>query len=151
MKKLVREQRLAFVATVGPKARPNLSPKGSITVWDDRHLVFADVRSPGTVGNLRRNRAIEINIVDPIVRKGYRFTGTASVLTKGPLYEKILTRYEHDEQLFQDGTAKRGRAVVLVKVRRALPLVSPIYDLGLSEKEVEARWQRYWSRVKRSF
>jgi hypothetical protein len=45
MKRVVTEQRLAFVATVCPDGTPNLSPKGTIAVWDDAHLVFADIRS----------------------------------------------------------------------------------------------------------
>jgi predicted pyridoxine 5'-phosphate oxidase superfamily flavin-nucleotide-binding protein len=73
MKRVVVEQRLAFVATVCPDGTPNLSPKRTISVWDDDHLVFADIRSPGTITNLRKNPAVEINVVDPFARKGYRF------------------------------------------------------------------------------
>lgn len=40
MQRVVREQRLGFVATVCPNGVPNLSPKGTTTVWDDNHLVF---------------------------------------------------------------------------------------------------------------
>ena len=45
MKRVVRQQRLAFVATVCADHSPNLSPKGTIAVWDDEHLVFANIRS----------------------------------------------------------------------------------------------------------
>ena len=79
MKRVVNEQRLGFVATVCPDGTPNLSPKGTTAVWDDDHIVFADIRSPATVSNLRRNRSTEINVVDPMVRKGYRFKGVASL------------------------------------------------------------------------
>jgi predicted pyridoxine 5'-phosphate oxidase superfamily flavin-nucleotide-binding protein len=51
MKRVVREQRLGYVATVCPDGTPNLSPKGTTRVWDDNHLVFADIRSPRTVAN----------------------------------------------------------------------------------------------------
>ena len=73
MKRFVCEQRLGYVATVCPDGTPNLSPKGTTTVWDDDHLVFADIRSPRTIANLRHNAAIEINVVDWFTRKGYRF------------------------------------------------------------------------------
>ncbi len=49
MKRVVSEQRLGFVATVCPDGTPNLSPKGTTAVWDDDHIVFADIRSPATV------------------------------------------------------------------------------------------------------
>ena len=57
MKRVVMEQRLAFVATVCPDGTPNLSPKGTIAVWDDDHLVFADIRSPGTIANISGSNA----------------------------------------------------------------------------------------------
>ena len=76
MKRVIREQRLGFVATVGPDgAALNLSPKGTTTVLDDDHLVFVDLASPTTMANLRANPAVEVNVVDPITRNGYRFQG----------------------------------------------------------------------------
>ncbi|HEX3199220.1 MAG TPA: pyridoxamine 5'-phosphate oxidase family protein [Propionibacteriaceae bacterium] len=66
MKRVVREQRLGFVATVCPDGTPNLSPKGTTRVWDDEHLVFCDLMSPQTVEDLRINPAVEVNVVDPI-------------------------------------------------------------------------------------
>ena len=79
MKRTVREQGMAFVATVCSDGTPNLSPKGTIAVWDDDHLIFADLASPQTMTNLRNNPAIEINVVDAFLRKGYRFKGTARI------------------------------------------------------------------------
>ena len=79
MKRIVREQRLGYVATVCPDGTPNLSPKGTTAVWDDDHLVFADIRSPQSVQNIEHNRSVEVNVVDPLVRKGYRFKGQGVV------------------------------------------------------------------------
>ena len=89
MKRVVREQRLGFVATVCPDGTPNLSPKGTTNVWGDDHLVFCDLNSPQTVANLRAKPAIEVNVVDPIARKGYRFKGSAEVLSEGALSRKF--------------------------------------------------------------
>jgi hypothetical protein len=47
MKRVVEEQQLGFVATVCPDGLPNLSPKGTLAVWDDDHPIFADICSPG--------------------------------------------------------------------------------------------------------
>jgi predicted pyridoxine 5'-phosphate oxidase superfamily flavin-nucleotide-binding protein len=132
MKRVV-EAELGFIATVCPDGTPNLSPKGTTTVWDDDHLVFADIHSPGTVANLRHNPSIEINVVDQLVRKGYRFKGTAVVHTEGDVFEQGVQFYE------ERGTAKareRIRSIVVVEVERALPVISPAYDLGLTEDEL---------------
>lgn len=137
MKRVVTEQRLGFIATVNADGTPNLSPRGTLAVWDDDTLVFADIRSPGTTRNLRRNPAVAINVVDPIVRKGYRFAGEATVHADGDIFERGQSFYR------ERGTANPVRAVVLVRVTTARPVVSPAYDLGASEAEVRARWEAY--------
>jgi uncharacterized protein len=83
MKRVVGEQRLGFYATVCEDGSPNLSPKGTTLIWDDDHLFFADIRSPQTVANIRRGSLVEVNVVDPFVRKGYRFKGPAVVHERG--------------------------------------------------------------------
>jgi predicted pyridoxine 5'-phosphate oxidase superfamily flavin-nucleotide-binding protein len=132
MKRLV-DAELGFVATVCPDGTPNLSPKGTTAAWDDDHLVFADVRSPGTVENLSSNPSIEINVVDQLTRKGYRFKGTGTVHTDGDVFERGIDFYD------ARGTVKareRIRGIVVVAVERALPVTSPAYDIGLTEDEL---------------
>jgi predicted pyridoxine 5'-phosphate oxidase superfamily flavin-nucleotide-binding protein len=141
MQAVVREQKLGFVATVCPDGTPNLSPKGTTTVLDDDHLVFADIWSPGTVDNLRSNPWVEINVVDPVIRKGYRFKGWATLVGPGPAFERLL-RVFGDERAAD--LAGRVKTIVVVRVERALPLISPVYDSGATEAEVRARWERYW-------
>jgi uncharacterized protein len=143
MKKIVREERFGFVATVCPDGTPNLSPKGTTTAWDNDHLAFADIDSSQTVANLRLNPVTEINVVDPVIRKGYRFKGTATILTEGALFEQILAYYK------SRGVATAIRCIVLVKVEYAAPLVSPVYSHGLTEAEVRNRWYRYWDTLHR--
>jgi uncharacterized protein len=138
IKVFVRKQKLGFIATVCPDGTPNLSPKGTTTVWDDDHLVFADIHSPGTINNLLNNSAIEINIVDGFIRKGYRFKGTGMVLSQGKLFEEILAFYN------KNGFSHTIKNIVLVKVDRVLPIISPAYDRDISEKEVRQQWMDYW-------
>jgi uncharacterized protein len=136
MRRMVETQ-LGFVATVCADGTPNLSPKGSTAVWDDDHLVFADLRSPGTVENLRANASVEINVVDQLVRKGYRFKGTGAVHTGGEVFERAVRFYE------ARGTVRardRIRGIVIVTVQRALPVTSPSYDVGATEDELRARY-----------
>jgi uncharacterized protein len=147
MKRVVREQRLGYVATVCPDGTPNLSPKGTTTVWDDDHLVFADLRSPGTIANVKQNPAIEINVVDWFTRKGYRFKGVATVIEAGPLFDELVSFY--DRQGLSDAP-RRIRTVVMVEVRRALPLVSPAYDQETTEDDVRTRWEDYYQQIRRN-
>jgi hypothetical protein len=143
MKRVVEEQRLGFVATVCPDGTPNLSPKGTTAVWDDDHLVFANIRSAGTLANLRQNPNVEVNIVDPFVRKGYRFKGVADILVSGALYDKAIEFYKR-----RGSRIDMIREVVVVRVHIAQPLDSPAYDLGASEDEVRARWERHYQSLR---
>ena len=143
MKRIVEEQRLGFVATVCPDGTPNLSPKGTTAVWDDDHLVFADIRSPGTIANLRQNAAVEVNVVDPFVRKGYRFKGVATVIESGELYQQAIAFYEQ-----RGSKVSTFRGVVMIRVHSAQPMDSPAYDLGLTENEVRDRWERHFQSLR---
>jgi uncharacterized protein len=138
MKRVVREQRTGFVATASADGEPNLSPKGTLTVWDDDRLVFADLRSPRTIANLRANPRVEVNVLDPIVRKGWRFRGTATVHAAGPEFEAVVAFYEHDYRIER----ARIQHVVLIRVEKAAPVVSPSYDMGATEQQVRTRWRR---------
>ncbi|HZZ90485.1 MAG TPA: pyridoxamine 5'-phosphate oxidase family protein [Caulobacteraceae bacterium] len=141
MKRVVEEQQLGFVATVRPDGTPNLSPKGTTAIWDDDHLVFADICSPDTVANLAANPAIEINVVDMLSRRGYRFRGTAQVFGDGPGYDAGLAFYS------ARGSTSAKAHIVLVKVETAAEVVSPAYDTGQSGAQISAKWRLYWQRL----
>ena len=136
MKRIVKEQPLGFVATVAADGTPNVSPKGTFFVVDDATIAFAEIRSPATVRNLQANPRIEVNFVDPFVRKGYRFAGTAKLLARG--------EDNFDELLKKSGSslAPRVRAIVVISVAKALPLVSPAYDDGTA---TEDKLRRSWT------
>jgi len=136
MKQVVQFQRLAYVATVCPDGTPNLSPKGTTRVWDDKHLVFLDIHSPRTVANIEAGAAVvEVNVVDPIARKGYRFKGPATVVREGEAFEEVLTFYER-----RTGPRREAvNAAVFVRVEHASPLWSPAYDDGTAEDEIAQR------------
>ena len=135
MKRIVAEHPLGYVATAATDGTPNVSPKGTFFVVDDTTIAFAEIRSPQTVRNLQANPRIEVNFVDPFVRKGYRFAGSAKVLPRG--------EGDFDELLKKSGTslAPRVRAIVLISVTKALPLVSPAYDDGTAtEDKIRRSW-----------
>jgi predicted pyridoxine 5'-phosphate oxidase superfamily flavin-nucleotide-binding protein len=154
MRSIVEEQRLGFAATICEDGTANLSPKGTVTVLDDDHLMFADLASPQTVKNLRTNPSIEINVVDPAIRKGFRFKGRGIVVDPGGRVDELLERFTAGPRAVRDAKA-RIRHIVVIEVERALPLVSPAYDEDVSEEEVSAGWERYfhelWEARRRSW
>jgi uncharacterized protein len=137
MKQAIAETHLCYVATVTPEGRPNLSPKGTLRAWDDDHVVFADIASPRTVGNVAGNPYVEINIVNPFSRRGFRFKGRAEVLRDGETFATIACQLRQEH-----GPDYPVNSVIKVRVDTARPVLSPAYTCNPSAKEVDVR--RRW-------
>ena len=138
IKNFVNFQKLGYVATVSNDNTPNLSPKGTIMVLDESHLVFADIQSPKTIENLEHNPSIEINVVDPFSRRGYRFKGIAEIISSGDKFNNIISHYK------KTGIKNTIKRVILVKIEKLSEVFSPLYDLGHTEEELKAKWKKYY-------
>ena len=136
VKKFLNTQKLGYVATVSENGTPNLSPKGTIIAWDENTLAFADIRSPNTMRNLEKNPNLEINVVDPLLRKGFRFKGQGRIIKNGQTYEAILSHYR------EVGIKSPIGSIVLIEVSEILEVTSPLYDLGISEEEMKEKWKK---------
>jgi uncharacterized protein len=143
---VIAAQRLCFAATVTPDGRPNLSPKGTIRAWDAHHLLFCDIASPGTRANLERNPWIELNVVDTLSRRGYRFLGRGTVHRDDAVYRDAVARIGREE-----GAPYPIQTVVLIEVDRALPLLSPGYDHVPDEWAMRTQWRGRRAALDREF
>ena len=138
IKNFVNFQKLGYVATISADNTPNLSPKGTIMVLDELHLAFADIHSPNTVQNLKSNSSIEINVVDPFSRRGYRFKGIAEIISSGDNFNKIISYYK------TSGIKSSIKSIILVKIEKLSELLSPSYDLGHTEETLKTKWKKYY-------
>jgi len=141
IKDFLKVQKLGYVATVTPDGKPNISPKGTIIGWTDKILAFADIRSPDTMTNLKENPNVEINVIDPLLRKGYLFEGKSRILQEGTVYQEILNHYR------QNGIKSLINEIVLVDVTSVSDVISPLYDLGITEEEIKSKWQKYFANL----
>lgn len=141
---IIEKSKLMFVATVNDDGSPNLSPKGSVRVLDDKHLIFADIASPDTIDNLRARPSIEINVVDFLSRRGYRFGGTAEVLDPtDPACTHIATWLRE-----ANGDSVPCHHAVRIEVTRAEELHSPAYTFQKStEPEPRHAWMSKYGLV----
>lgn len=146
MKAVIAAQKLCFAATVTPDGKPNLSPKGTLRMWDGSHLFFCDIASPVALLNLMTNPWIEINVVDTLSRRGYRFFGQATIHVGGEIYEQATKRIQSEEVV-----AYHVQAVILIEMMVALPLMSPRYDYVKSESEMRALWKEKRRRLDEEF
>ena len=139
IKNFVNSQKLGYVATVSKDGTPNLSPKGTIIVMSESTLAFANIRSPQTIQNLQDNPSVEINVVDPFQRLGYRFKGDGKIINEGLEFDKILDYY------INAGIKSKINSVVVVDVRSMSEVTSPSYDLGATKDELVSKWKKYYS------
>jgi len=147
MRAVIQAAHLCFAATVTPDGRPNLSPKGTIRVWDDAHLFFLDIASPGTRANLTHSPWLELNVVEQLSRRGYRFAGRATLHLPGtPAYVEGVRRI-YDDSLPADQPA----AVVILEVERAAPVLSPAYWRNTDEMEIRKLWRERRAALDREF
>lgn len=115
MKEMVKGQQ-AFVATATPDGIPSVAPKGSTRVLDDEHIIFAEAAGKRTFENIKMNPKVAIIIGDLSKMQCLRFSGTAEIITAGPLFDKSV------ETMKKMG-APAPQAVIKVRVEE-------IYDCG---------------------
>jgi predicted pyridoxine 5'-phosphate oxidase superfamily flavin-nucleotide-binding protein len=140
MRAIIASAKLSFVATASPDGSPSLSPKGSLRVLDETHLAFANIASPQTVENLRRDDRIEVNCVDLLRRRGYRFTGTVRIVssTADPVHG-WMAKWLLDTH----GPTLTATDVIVVSVDRAQAVRSPAYTvLGAEEDTLLTTWSK---------
>ena len=139
IKNFVNSQKLGYVATVSKDGTANLSPKGTIVIINESTLTFADIRSPQTIQNLQDNTSVEINVVDPFQRLGYRFKGDGRIINEGSEFDKILDYYSNI------GIKSEINSVVVVDVKSMSQIISPSYDLGATKDELVSKWKKYYN------
>jgi len=92
-KKAIAEIKPSLVATASAAGKPNVSAKGSFRVLDDEHVLFADIRSPRTVANIKENPQVAVICLDAAARKGCRVWGKGEIITSGPLFDSLKEEY----------------------------------------------------------
>ena len=147
MRAVIEATHLCFAATVTPEGRPNLSPKGTIGVWDDDHLFFLDIASPGTRANIAHSPWMELNVVEQLSRRGYRFFGRAEFHAEGSAVYSEATRriYGDTPPLYS------APGVVLIEIERAAPLLSPAYWRVPDETALRQLWRTRREALDREF
>jgi hypothetical protein len=111
-----------LLATAGPNG-PNISPKGSMLVFDDEHLAYWERSKKQALENLGHDKRVAVIYAnfkaqrDGVLDSGFlRFFGTAELHEEGPMREAIFAKLSPREQT-HDG-ADKGIGV-LIEIARA--------------------------------
>jgi uncharacterized protein len=119
MRRLVAAHRVAHVSTTNADGSRHTTPRASLQPWDGDRLVFVESHRGRALDNLERSSRVDVEVVDPLRGKGYRFSGRARVLRSGLLFD-IVCAHQVDPEL-----RRFVEAVVLVDVGIASPLIVP--------------------------
>jgi general stress protein 26 len=133
MRKIITDYSAGAVATVNSNGTPAVSPKATFVIVDNNCIAFGDIRSPGTVANIKQRPNVEVNFIDVLSRQAVRVAGRASIVEKDsaqgqklmPLFQKSWAPYLDVMQAF-----------VSISITQAELILSPAYDVGFDKAEL---------------
>ena len=114
-----------LLATSGPQG-PNITPKGSMIVFDDQHLAYWERSKRAVLDNLGPDARVCVMYAnfkaqrDGVLERGFlRFFGTVVLHESGPVREAIFAKLTPREQTHAGAEAGIG---VLIKIEKAMDM-----------------------------
>jgi len=139
MKQVLKQQPVVVVATNDDQGQPSVSPKGALKIVNDDKLVFANMFSPETGGNLRASPHVAVAAVNPQTYEGYQFKGRAELIDEGPLFDEIvnlLARGRNGPQPMELWFEKAARELMAALGRAGQAGVRPCSAVVLHIEEI---------------
>lgn len=132
MIKLIRDHSAGMVTSINDDGTPSVSPKATFVVLDSSSIAFGNIRSPGTLANIRKRPAVEVCFIDVLLRKAVRVTGCAGIDIKAEADERLLAAFEATWSAY----LAHMSAFVKIDIKDAELILSPAYDLGYSQEDL---------------
>jgi predicted pyridoxine 5'-phosphate oxidase superfamily flavin-nucleotide-binding protein len=115
---------VCLLATVLPTGFPQVTPRGSMMVFDDEHLATWERSKGSTSSTLQDGAKVTVFFRKPQLRESgilpkggiARFYGTATIQRSGPVYEEIWNRLIQPEK---DRDPDKKGFGVLIRIERA--------------------------------
>ena len=74
---------LSWLATTSEDGFPNVSPKEAFVYDGESKILVANIASPTTVRNLKRDPRVCISFVNVFIQKGHKIKGQAKIIMPG--------------------------------------------------------------------
>ncbi|MCY4239867.1 MAG: pyridoxamine 5'-phosphate oxidase family protein [Rhodospirillaceae bacterium] len=132
MTTLITNHTAGMVATIRDDGLPAVSPKATFVVLDKNRIAFGNIRSSGTVANIRKRPAVEVCFIDVLARKAVRVVGEAVHISKARAEPDLVRAFE---PTFGD-YIRRMAGFVVITLSGAELILSPAYDSGITEAEL---------------
>lgn len=89
MKKMLAKQ-LPVQATSSPSGVPDIGPKRSLRLYDDRTLIYNENTGGQTLQNIKEGSKMAVVVIDREALDGYRFVGTPELFLTGKPFDEAL-------------------------------------------------------------
>ncbi|MCY4542853.1 MAG: pyridoxamine 5'-phosphate oxidase family protein [Rhodobacteraceae bacterium] len=132
MIQLIENHSAGMVATRRADGNAAVSPKATFVVLDSATIAFGNIRSPGTVANLRRHPELEVCFLDVLERKAVRIAGSARIVRKREATPSLAKAFNNVWPDYVDLMS----AYVVISISAAELILSPAYDIGMTESEL---------------
>lgn len=125
LKQSIDESVLCWLATADEKGFPNCSPKEIFTYFGSSKIVIANIASPESVINIRKNSSVCVSFVHVFKQKGFKLKGHAKYFTLAD------AEYQEELELVQSlaGESFPVKGVIVVELCSAKPIIAPGYYL----------------------
>lgn len=133
IKESINKSVLCWLATVSPDGIPNVSPKEIFSHYGKDKIIVANIASPQTVQNIKKNENISLSFIDILVQKGFQIKGKAKIVKKKNLefsrMEKVLIKMTGGKFPFE--------TITKITIGQVKPIIAPKYVLYPETTETE--------------
>ena len=112
-----------LVGTASADGYPQISPKGSVLVFDPETLAYWERARRSALDNVAANPNVVIYYRNPARHLAWRFHGAAEVYDNGPIWEEVMARTIQGEL---DRDPERQGAAVLVRLEHITDLTGNV-------------------------
>lgn len=135
VRKAAESSVLCWLATIDADGRPNVSPKELFYILDARHLVIANIASPGSAKNILSNSAVCVSFIDVLVQKGFKVHGTArNIAASAPDFGPWST---HQKALA--GARFQIHSIFVISAEKVEPIIAPSYRFYPNETDEQSQ------------
>ena len=133
IKDAIHSSVLCWLATSSSDHIPNVSPKEIFTYYKDDKIIIANIASPQSVKNIKRNEKVCVSFIDILVQKGFQLKGKARIVSKENAgftdMEQILLQMTEGKFPFS--------SIIEISITSAKPIIAPRYILYPETTEKE--------------
>ena len=132
-KEYINRSVLCWLATVSTENVPNVSPKEIFNYFGKDKIIVANIASPQTVRNIKKNENVCVSFIDILVQKGFQVKGKARIIGKTDAEFS-----EMEEKLTEMTGGKFPFSTITeIAVGHVKPIIAPKYILYPETTEKE--------------